>query len=482
MNNVFTKEWTVFEGMENGDAAWGFSEKIYASAIRGDFRKVGVEQFFSILKNQIRNEYGLVDICPGIPTDRETRVALWYVPTYTTIAMYVWFKNNNPEVFTEAFNRDMSELMEVAFKHGIVGHGYDGYEMFYKTMLIFSKAGTKEFIEREPGFSPAFTKVMIEGIAQLEDALAISKEMKDDYYFGWRPKRNDLSLVVNAWNGRPHAIFVYGTLMAGERASYMLDSYEYCDVFCLKDYAMYNVSSYPGIKKKKGECVIGEVYFVDDACIDRMDAYEGEGTLYLRECVKVENEWGNLEVFVYVYNHESIGPIVRNKWNVKPGDEIWYACYGSNLSADRFRLYIEGGYFELTGRSYSGCRNKELWKDTDFRSFPGRLYFGNNSGTWFNTGVAFYEQKNDYRTYMRLYKITWEQLLDLQTQEGASANWYGKRICLGIHEDGCPIYTITSETKRKENKPHELYIQLMKEALIEECGVEAKMVKRYLGR
>ena len=79
--------------------------------------------------------------------------------------------------------------------------------------------------------------------------------------------------------------------------------------------------------------------------------------------------------------------------------------------------------------------------------------------------VLFYEIFDDYRTYMRLYKITWEQLLDLQAQEGASPNWYGKRVCLAIHEDGCPIYTITSETKREENKPHELYVQLMKDAL-----------------
>lgn len=480
MNNVFTKEWTVFKGMEHVSEAWRFSDEIYEAAIRGDFRKAKVEQFFSIFKNQIRNEYGLVDICPGIPTDREVRVALWYVPTYTTIAMYVWFKNNNPGTFDEVIDCEMANLMEIAFKYGIVGHGYDGYEMFYKTMLIFAKAGAKEFVEREPKFSPTFTKVMTEGIAQLEMALTDAEETKDEYHFGWSPKRNDLRLLVNAWNGRPHAVFVYGTLMRGERAAYMLEDYEYCDVFCLKDYAMYKVSSYPGIKKKKGECVVGEVYFVDDACIDRIDAYEGEGSLYLRKCVKVESEWGNLEAFVYVYNRQMAGSIVRNKWNVKPDTEVWYACYGSNLSADRFRLYIEGGHFELTGRFYSGCRNKELWKETDFRSFPGKLYFGNRSGTWFNTGVAFYNQEDDYRTYMRLYKITWEQLLDLQAQEGASPNWYGKRVCLGIHEDGCLIYTITSETKREENKPHELYVQLMKDALVNECGVEAKMVKRYL--
>ena len=121
----------------------------------------------------------------------------------------------------------------------------------------------------------------------------------------------------NASNGRVHAVFVYGTLMREERASYMLDAYEYCGEFCLKDYAMYNVSTYPGIKSQKGECVVGEVYLVDDAGIQRMDEYEEEGSLYIRELVNVENANGNMEAFVYVYNHESVGPVIRGRWSAR---------------------------------------------------------------------------------------------------------------------------------------------------------------------
>ena len=114
-----------------------------------------------------------------------------------------------------------------------------------------------------------------------------------------------------------HAVFVYGTLMRGERASYMLEAYEYCGIFSLKDYAMYNVSTYPGIKSQKGECVVGEVYLVDDAGIRRMDEYEEEGSLYIRKLVNVENASGNVEAFVYVYNRESIGPVIRGKWSAR---------------------------------------------------------------------------------------------------------------------------------------------------------------------
>ena len=123
--------------------------------------------------------------------------------------------------------------------------------------------------------------------------------------------------VENASNGRTRAVFVYGTLMRGERASHMLDAYEYCGEFCLKDYAMYNVSTYPGIKSQKGECVVGEVYLVDDAGIQRMDEYEEEGSLYIRELVNVENANENMEAFVYVYNHESVGPVIRGRWSAR---------------------------------------------------------------------------------------------------------------------------------------------------------------------
>ena len=130
-------------------------------------------------------------------------------------------------------------------------------------------------------------------------------------------KGNDLERLENALNDKTYAVFVYGTLMRGERASHMLEGYEYCGIFCLKDYAMYNVSTYPGIKSKTGECVVGEVYLVDDAGIQRMDEYEEEGSLYIRELVNVENANGNMEAFVYVYNHESVGPVIRGRWSAR---------------------------------------------------------------------------------------------------------------------------------------------------------------------
>ncbi len=111
-------------------------------------------------------------------------------------------------------------------------------------------------------------------------------------------------------------VFVYGTLMKGERASGMLGDSTFKGEFVLDDYALYDLGPFPGIKEKPGEEVIGEVYEIQDTVIPNMDRYEGEGELYKRSVVSVRNESMSLDdVFVYVYLGDVSGDIVRSKWN-----------------------------------------------------------------------------------------------------------------------------------------------------------------------
>ena len=143
-------------------------------------------------------------------------------------------------------------------------------------------------------------------------------------------------------------------------------------------------------------------------------------------------------------------------------------------------MYITGGFYDVTGKTYEGCRNKDLWLESECRTFSGEMYFGNKSGSWYGGGVSFYDPDSEWTTIMKMYKLTWGQLLDVQRQEGMNANWYGRRVCLGIHEDGCPIYTFTSEERRPANKPHEKYVEVIKEALVQECGCTEKQAEEYL--
>ena len=111
-------------------------------------------------------------------------------------------------------------------------------------------------------------------------------------------------------------VFVYGTLMRGEKAARMLSEGSYKGEYILNDYAMYDLGPFPGIKQKPGEKVVGEVFEVPDSVIPRLDSYEGEGDLYKRTSVSVENENTRLvEVFVYVYMGNCQGEVVRTRWN-----------------------------------------------------------------------------------------------------------------------------------------------------------------------
>ena len=111
-------------------------------------------------------------------------------------------------------------------------------------------------------------------------------------------------------------VFVYGTLMRGESAHSYLAKAEFIGDYRLCDYAIYNLGWVPGILPKAGSCVYGEVYAVDDRMLHEMDRYEGEGSLYHRTPIAVENETGTVDAVAYVYAREIKGHEIKGgKWN-----------------------------------------------------------------------------------------------------------------------------------------------------------------------
>ncbi len=97
-------------------------------------------------------------------------------------------------------------------------------------------------------------------------------------------------------------VFVYGTLMSGERASDMLDRGSFLGEYTLNGYTTYDLGPFPGIKEDKEGEVLGELYDIPDSLIQSLDSYEGEGGLYKRTLVTVRNAQSVVnDVFVYVY-------------------------------------------------------------------------------------------------------------------------------------------------------------------------------------
>ena len=158
-------------------------------------------------------------------------------------------------------------------------------------------------------------------------------------------------------------------------------------------------------------------------------------------------------------------------------EPVWYACYGSNLSSERFSYYILGGDYK--GTLYEGCADRTLWSDSAITSFPGNIYFGNSSHKWHDGGVAFYDPYAEGKVLMRLYKITWGQLKDVQKQEGMGGGWYDD--CHYLDEyDYLPVYTLTAKHLPPGNPPHDEYRDLIIRALYEECEMTLDEARRYV--
>ena len=106
-------------------------------------------------------------------------------------------------------------------------------------------------------------------------------------------------------------VFVYGTLMRGHiNHSYYLSKSKFLGEAELSGYAMYSVSSFPGIVTEPSEKIKGEVYSVDAETLRKLDSLEGEGSLYIRKMVDIQLNNETIQGFVYIWNQQ-------HKWCAK---------------------------------------------------------------------------------------------------------------------------------------------------------------------
>ena len=95
---------------------------------------------------------------------------------------------------------------------------------------------------------------------------------------------------------------------------------------------------------------------------------------------------------------------------------LWYVAYGSNLSLERFRVYLQGGRPVGGARDYPGCRDP-LGPERDVSlMIPGGLRFVGVSSVW-GGGMAVYDARAGGEIAARAYLITAEQFVDVLAQE-----------------------------------------------------------------
>lgn len=185
---------------------------------------------------------------------------------------------------------------------------------------------------------------------------------------------------------------------------------------------------------------------------------------------------------------------------------VWYACYGSNISTDRFLCYINGGTAIGALTSEEGCKDNAMPIKIKNISIKKQQYFAKSAMRWQSQGVAFLGPDSEDVTLGRMYLITKEQFEDVVKQENGISvydelfidmdgikslgemevfkGWYGNIVYLGDSE-GYPIVTFTgsyTEYTKEMNAPSEAYIKMIASGIKENYDIQLEELIDYFLR
>lgn len=113
-------------------------------------------------------------------------------------------------------------------------------------------------------------------------------------------------------------VFVYGTLMKGYWNHHYLEGQKYLGPARIKGYAMYQVSSFPGIIKQGQDEICGELYLVDKKTLARLDRLEDEGRLYNRveETVYTADATHTAYVYTWLGDVKGCKRVLETPWRI----------------------------------------------------------------------------------------------------------------------------------------------------------------------
>lgn len=436
------------------------------------------------------------------PTD--ARVDLWYWPTYmaTAILMQSYITGCHMQKEMEPDRLDsLKRGLQAASTRKLSGHGIEAEFGRVEALNLYLAAGLSEFIREHRNIAPEFASMIDKVLDNIRFRLA-SGNVIDDFNFDFTKKWTAMLQRFDCLCGmgnqmdknldpEVNQLFVYGSLMQGRAAHNRLISQSGCSFLgeaILPGYRLYDLGFYPAIlpadqcKSQEGDgpsMVAGELYQIQASAWSELDQYEGEGSLYDRRQVDVQQAGKTVQAWTYSYRSA-----IDRKLEVDLGDQpwqaerghrlkdryIWYAAYGSNCLKERFLCYIEGGQFRDYSKTYPGCRDhRHPLADSPF-TINLAMYFGNWSPRW-QGGVCFLDLEQPGRTMGRVYLITLEQLYDIQDQEGNSISWYHIIQELGEF-NGIRVLTLSNSTRQKDNRPSSDYLQIVREGIVETYGVQ----------
>jgi len=106
-----------------------------------------------------------------------------------------------------------------------------------------------------------------------------------------------------------HRLFVYGTLKRGDCRHHAIADQQFLGSATTESaYRLY----------ENGVAVGGELYQVDDACLETLDVIEGVAqSLYARKPVELLPPWHDQQAITYLYQQSIVGQTEITHWPAK---------------------------------------------------------------------------------------------------------------------------------------------------------------------
>jgi len=114
-----------------------------------------------------------------------------------------------------------------------------------------------------------------------------------------------------------HRVFVYGTLKKGFCRHHALSRQNFLGVATTQaEYKLLDLGDYPGlVSSDDGESIAGELYEVDEACLQNLDVIEGVAVgLYARKSIRLLSPWNDEPAIAYIYLPSTTGYPEIQQW------------------------------------------------------------------------------------------------------------------------------------------------------------------------
>lgn len=247
-----------------------------------------------------------------------------------------------------------------------------------------------------------------------------------------------------------YTIFVYGTLLNGERNHNYLNGAVLIYKHAWVHGKLYDTSfGYPVMKLNNKEKVYGEVYRITDKqlkMINELEGYQenGAGNLYERITTAAYNNRGeSIKVLTYVTGRvleNAIDVIPFGNWKVYTYLQqipVYYFAYGSCMDNERFKLANVDEYFSaITGKAILEGHGFRFSKSTD------------------DGGKADIIEAQKEQVEGVVYQIPDEAIDYLYEREGVYTNGYRPAIVsLKLQNKLIEALTFIGITKEQETKP-----------------------------